>query len=228
MISTMSVAEALTLLSGEVAVRGLGDTWTVRDALDNKRTSVHYQDLLDDIRRRGIITPVLIRYTEGGQRSLVEGHHRITVAVDAGLPSVPWTDDPMLVDRIEGMRWQLTPGVITPEAVAAFERDACAGLALAVHDETGWPLIEVGYCDGLPIRVMVRRPDGRLLDIRGTHTTADVADEFEFDADDGTVTFVEVSRAAVWACYRDDCGEPVPMEIARTFVAEALLLGPAS
>jgi hypothetical protein len=227
-IGTITTTDALALLSGEVAVRGLGDTGTVHDALDNKRSSAHYQELLDDIRRRGIITPVLIRYTSGGHRSLVEGHHRITVAVDAGLRSVPWTDDPGLVDRIESMRWELIPGVIMPEAVAAFECDACAGLALAVHDETGWPLIEVGHCDGLPLRVMVRRPDGRLLDIRGTHADADVADEFEFDADDGVVTFTETTRDAVWACYRDDCGEPVPMEIARTFVAEALLLGPAS
>lgn len=222
MIHTMPVTDALALLSGEVAVRALGDTNTVADALDTKRTSPHYQDLLADIRRRGIITPILIRYTSGGHRSLVEGHHRITIAVDAGLTSVPWTDDPAVVERIERMRWPLTPGVITPEAVDAFERDACAGLALAVHDETGWPLIEVGHCDGLPIRHMVRRPDGLLVDIRGAHTDADVAAEFEFDADGGVVAFTEVTRDAVWACYRDDCGEPVPLEIARTFVAAVL------
>lgn len=222
MIGTIATTDALAMLSGEVAVRGLGDTGTVHDALDNKRTSPHYQDLLDDIRRRGIITPVLIRYTSVGNRSLVEGHHRITVAVDAGLTCVPWTDDPELVERIERMRWQLTPGVITPQAVDAFACDACAGLALALHDETGWPLIEGGHCDGLPIRFMVRRPDGRLIDIRGAHDDGDVADEFEFDADGGVVTFTEVTRDAVWACYRDDCGEPVPMEIARTFVAPLL------
>jgi len=221
-IGTLATTDALAMLSGEVVVRGLGDTGTVADALDDKRTSPHYQDLLEDIRRRGITTPVLIRYTSGGNRSLVEGHHRITVAVDAGLSYVPWTDDPGLVERIEGMRWNLTPGVITPEAVDAFVRDACAGLALAVHDETGWPLIEVGHCDGLPFHFMVRRPDGQLIDIRGTHTDADLADEFEFDADNGIVTFTEVTRDAVWACYRDDCGEPIPMEIARTFVAPVL------
>lgn len=222
MIHAMPVTDALALLSGEVIVRALGDTGTVADALDNKRTSPHYQDLVADIRRRGIITPVLIRYTSGGNRSLVEGHHRITAAVDAGLTSVPWTDDAGLADRIERMRWQITPGVITPEAVDAFVCDACAGLALALHDETGWPLIEVGHCDGLPFHFMVRRPDGLLLDIRGAHDDADVADEFEFDADDGVVTFTEVTRDHVWACYRDDCGEPVPMEIARTFVPAVL------
>jgi hypothetical protein len=221
-IGTLSTTDALALLSGEAVVRALGDTGTVHDALDDKRSSPHYQDLLADIRRRGIITPVLIRYTSGGNRSLVEGHHRITVAVDAGLTVVPWTDDPGLVERIERMRWNLIPGVITAEAVDAFVRDACAGLALALHDETGWPLVEVGHCDGLPFHFMVRHPDGRLLDIRGTHTDADVADEFEFDADNSVVTFTEVTRDAVWACYRDDCGEPVPMEIARTFVAPVL------
>jgi len=221
-IHTMPVTDALTLLSGEVVVRGLGDTGTVHDALDDKRSSPHYQDLLADIRRRGIITPVLIRYTNGGNRSLVEGHHRITIAVDAGLTSVPWTDDPNLVERIERMRWNLTPGVITAEAVDAFVRDACAGLALAVHDETGWPLIEVGHCDGLPFHFMVRRPDGQLIDIRGANDLDDIAADYEFDADNGIVTFTEVTRDAVWACYRDDCGEPVPMEIARTFVSAVL------
>lgn len=121
------------------------------------------------------------------------------------------------------MQWDLAPGAITPAAVETFTRGACAGLAIALHDATGWPIVEVGHCDGLPLHFMVRRPDGRLVDIEGAHTDEDVADEWEFCAD-GVVTFTDATRDAVWACYRDDCGEPVPLDLARTFVPAVLAL----
>ncbi|MFE2832197.1 hypothetical protein ACFXI6_14285 [Streptomyces mirabilis] len=111
----------------------------------------------------------------------------------------------------------LTPGVITPAAFEAFTRGACAGLAIALHDATGWPIIEIGHCDGLPLHFMVRHPDGRLVDIRGVHSDADVCDEWEFEADEG-VSLGEAARADVMHCYRYDCGEPVPMDLVRTFV----------
>lgn len=116
----------------------------------------------------------------------------------------------------------LTPGVITPAAVEAFTRAACAGLAVAVHDATGWPIIEVGHCDGLPLHFMVRRPDGRLVDIRGAHADTDVRDEWEYEADDFTPTLAEAARDTALDCYRVDCGEPVPMELVRTFVPPVL------
>ena len=221
MLGSIPVREALTLLSNEVLLCGLGDTYTVHDALTTKRTSAHYQDLLDDIRQHGVTTPIHIRTSRHG-RFLVEGHHRITAALDAGLTHIPWTDDPTLADRIESMPWKLTPATITPTAVEAFTRDACAGLAIALHDTTGWPIVEVGHCDGLPLHFMVRHPDGRLVDVRGTHDDADVSSEWEFDADDGIVTLAEAARGDVLTCYLVDCGEPVPMDLARTF-APALL-----
>lgn len=219
MLGTIPVREALTLLSNEALMSDLGST--VEDAAAAKRTSPHYRDLLDSVRRDGITTPVHIRTSQHG-RFLVEGHHRITAALDAGLTAVPWTDDPTLADRIETMAWTLTPGRVTPAAVEAFTRGACAGLALAVHDATGWPIIEVGHCDGLPLHFMVRHPDGRLFDIRGAHTDDEVRDEWEFDADDGHATLAEATRAGVLDCYRVDCGEPVPMDLVRTFVPAVL------
>lgn len=221
MLGTIPVNEALTLLSSEALMSDLGST--VDDTLTTKRASPHYQDLLGSVCRQGITTPVHIRTSPHG-RFLVEGHHRITAALDAGLTAVPWTDDPTLADRIDAMPWQLTPGTITPAAIEAFTRGACAGLAIALHDATSWPIIEIGHCDGLPLHFMVRRPDGLLLDIRGTHTDEVACDEWEFDADGGIVSITEVTRDAVVVCYRVDCGEPVPMDLVRTFVPAVLAL----
>lgn len=122
------------------------------------------------------------------------------------------------------MQWDLTPGTITPTAVEAFTRGACAGLAVALHDVTGWPIVEVGHCDGLPLHFMVRHPGSWLLDIRGLHTADAVRDEWEFDADNGAATLTEVTRAAAWDCYLVDCGEPVPMDLVRTFVPAVIAL----
>lgn len=221
MLDTIPLTEALALLSNEALMTNLGST--VDDTLTTKRSSAHYPELLASIRQHGITTPVHIRTSQHG-RFLVEGHHRITAALDAGLTTIPWTDDPTLADRIDAMPWQLTPCRITPAAVEAFTRGACAGLAVALHDATGWPIVEVGHCDGLPLHFMVRHPDGRLLDIRGLHTDDAVCDEWEFDADDGVVALTRVARGAVVDCYRVDCGEPVPMDLVRTFVPAVLAL----
>lgn len=122
------------------------------------------------------------------------------------------------------MQWQLTPGTITPAAVEAFTRGACAGLAIALHDATGWPIIEVGHCDGLPLHFTVRHPSGQMLDIRGLHTDEAMRDEWEFEADDGIVALTEVARDSVVTCYRVDCGEPVPMDLVCAFVPAVLAL----
>lgn len=226
-MDTITVTDALDIASNEALLRGLGDTGTVQDAIDTKRTSPHFQDLVDSIRRDGITTPILIRVRDGN-RYLVEGHHRITAAAELGLTAVPYTTDGALVTRIERMQWKLTFGVINDAAVEAFTRGGCAALAIAIHDTTGWPIVEVGHCDGLGMHSMVRTPDGRLLDINGPQNQDDVADDYEFYADNSVVTFTDMPRDAVWACYRDECGEPVPMEVAATFVTPVLALTSAT
>jgi hypothetical protein len=122
------------------------------------------------------------------------------------------------------MHWQLTPGTINTAAIEAFTRGACAGLAVALHDATSWPIVEVGHCDGLPLHFMIRHPGGQLLDIRGLHSDDAVCDEWEFDADGGAVTLTLAARDAVVDCYRVDCGEPVPMDLVRTFVPTVVAL----
>ncbi|MGH3584871.1 MAG: ParB/Srx family N-terminal domain-containing protein [Pseudonocardia sp.] len=223
MISSIPVNEALDLMSGEAMVCAWGDTNTVRDGLDVKRSSPHYQDLVADIRAHGFRAPVLIRTSAGGNRVLAEGHHRVTAAFDLGLDTVPFVTNADLFHRIDDMRWQLlSHDALTDEGRQALKVDAAAGLAVALHDATGWPLIEVGHCDGLPIHFLVRTPNGRLLDVEGFHTDDDLVDEYDFVADDGDVTLTEVTRDAVLACYRDDCGEPVPMPVIHIAAAAVL------
>lgn len=75
------------------------DCYTVRDVLDHKRTSEHYTDLLNEIRQDGIALPVMIRTFEG-QPWLVDGHHRVAAAIDAGITHLVWSDLPIeLEDR---------------------------------------------------------------------------------------------------------------------------------
>lgn len=219
MLGIIPLTEALTLRTPDAD----DGHHTVHDLTTTKRHAPHYPELFASIRQHGITTPVVIRDSPDG-RYLADGHHRITAAHDAGLAHIPWTDDWLLAHHIDTMPWQLTPGTITPAAVEAFTRGACAGLAVAVHDATGWPIIEVGHCDGLPLHFMVRHPSGGLVDIRGAHTDEAVCDEWEFDADDGVVTLTRAARDAVVNCYRVDCGEPVPMDLVRTFVAPVLAL----
>ncbi|MFE7233925.1 ParB/RepB/Spo0J family partition protein [Streptomyces sp. NPDC057596] len=221
MLGTIPLAEALALSTPDAD--DLDGCHTARDLTGIKRRSPHYQELLDSIHRHGITTPVVIRTSPDG-RYLADGHHRLTAAVDVGLTHIPWTDDWLLAHSIDTMPWRLAPGVLTPAAVEAFTRGACAGLAVALHDATGWPLVEVGHCDGLPLHFMVRCPDGRLVDVQAAHTDADVRDEWEFDTDEEEVVLASVARQAVVDCYRDDCGEPVPMDLVRTFVAPVLAL----
>lgn len=219
MLGTIPVTDILDMLTPDY--EETSDALYVRDVLDHKRTSPHYAALLDGIRTDGITIPVVIR-AQNGTPWLEDGHHRIAAAIDAGLTAVPFTDDHALVSRIESMQWKLAPAALTPAAIEAFTRGACGGLAIALHDATGWPLIEVGHCDGLPLHFMVRHPDGHLVDIRGRHTDDDIRDEWEFDADDGVVTLTVVTRDNVMNCYLTDCGEPVPMELAHTFAPAVL------
>ncbi|MEV4784018.1 ParB N-terminal domain-containing protein [Streptomyces tuirus] len=218
MLGIIAVADVLDMLTPDA---NQTSNARARDILNQKRRSPHYPELLDQIRQHGITTPVVIRDSADG-RYLADGHHRITAAHDAGLTRIPWTDNWLLADRINTMPWQLTPGRITPAAVEAFTRGACAGLAVAVHDATGWPIVEVGHCDGLPLHFMVRHPGGHLVDIRGAHTDDDVRDEWEFDADDSIATLTVATRDVVLGCYFVDCGEPVPMDLVRTFVPAVL------
>lgn len=120
------------------------------------------------------------------------------------------------------MKWQVTPGIIDKTAIRAFKNGCCGGLAIALHDATGWPIVAVGSHHGEALHYMARRPDGRLIDIEGAHTDDDVTLEYEIDTDDGIVTLTDTSRDTVWSWYRDEQGEPVRMDVVRSIAARVL------
>lgn len=120
------------------------------------------------------------------------------------------------------MLWMLSPGVIDERAVRAFKYGACGGLAVALHDATGWPIVAVNGSDGLALHYMARDPAGQLIDIEGAHTERDVTFEYEIEADDDGITLTDTTRDAVWAWYQDYAGIPVPMDIVDTIAAAVL------
>jgi hypothetical protein len=68
------------------------DGFTVGDTIAIKRGTPYYPGLLAEIARDGITVPVIIQHDESGTPWLMDGHHRVTAAVDLGLPTVPWND----------------------------------------------------------------------------------------------------------------------------------------
>jgi hypothetical protein len=68
----------------------------------------------------------------------------------------------------------LEEGKLDHAALTAFVGGQCHGLALAIHEETGWPLIGVDDSDGMCEHICVRREDGRLVDVTGAHTEAEM------------------------------------------------------
>lgn len=84
----IDTAAVLAMLSPDTGIDGD----TVADTLQDKRATPYYPGLLAEIARDGITVPVLIQQDENGADWLMDGHHRVTAALDIGLPTVPWTD----------------------------------------------------------------------------------------------------------------------------------------
>lgn len=91
MIGTIDTATVLAMLSPDIEDCGV-DGYTVADTIPVKRETPYYPGLLAEIARDGITVPVIIQRDESGAPWLRDGHHRVTAAVDLGLPTVPWTD----------------------------------------------------------------------------------------------------------------------------------------
>lgn len=142
------------------------------------------------------------------------------------------------------------PGVLDGAAERAFSYGACAGLAIALHDATGWPLVKVtdahsvffsgtytsvedadverraraanqaGSTGGL--HWLVAHPNGRLVDVDGFHDPVGVVETYDNEADDGVAALGHASRADAVEEYVDAKGAPVPLDVCATFV-EAVL-----
>lgn len=60
-------------------------------------------------------------------------------------------------------------GLLDQRAVLAFSQGQCHALALVLREESGWDLVAIEGADGTIQHVCVRRPDGKLVDVRGAH-----------------------------------------------------------
>lgn len=126
----------------------------------------------------------------------------------------------------------LTPGVIDGYAISAFTGGACAALAAAIHQETGWPLVMITDAHnvvdhkaggGSALHWAVQLRDGRLLDVDGPHDTDDLIERYDGEGDDdGAVDWGMTSMAAINEWYVEAQGKPVSIDLARTFVQPLL------
>ncbi len=121
----------------------------------------------------------------------------------------------------------LTPGVIDGYAKRAFSYGACGGLAIALHDATGWPIVAITDAHnvydgkaggGSAMHWTVQHPSGKLLDIDGLHEPEALVEEYEGEADDGDAAYGISTRedAAEW--YVEAQGEPIPLTLIESFV----------
>lgn len=127
---------------------------------------------------------------------------------------------------------KLTAGVLDEYARGAFKLGACGALAIAMHDELGWPIVAITDAHnvfedgtaggGSAMHWVVRAPDGKLVDIDGAHDEDDLVEEYMYDADDEEAAAGLSSRADCVEWYVESQGEPVPVSLARSFVAAVL------
>ncbi|MFH9236103.1 ParB N-terminal domain-containing protein [Streptomyces globisporus] len=213
MLEYLLTTEVLGFMSSEAFLHSWGDGATVQDSLIVKRADAGYPQLRENIRQHGIRTPALIEVTDSGYRRLLEGHHRVAAAVDLGIETVPVTTDERLYRHIDEMSWLLlSHDDLADDALEPLKAEAAAGLAVGLHDATGWPLIEVGSSEGRGLHYMVRHPSGQVMDAEGLHQEQHVAIDFDYYAD-SSVTFTEARRDEVLVRYREEFDEPVPMAL---------------
>ncbi|TLX15949.1 hypothetical protein [Rhizobium sp. MHM7A] len=122
---------------------------------------------------------------------------------------------------------RLTPGVIDGAAEHAFSHGACAALAYALHEATGWPIIGITDSHNIHDRKLgggsslhwgVEHPSGKFLDIDGLRDFDEVVDNYSADADDGEAAWGRGTRADIEEWYIAAQGEPISIKLARTFV----------
>ncbi|AOG03210.1 hypothetical protein [Bosea sp. RAC05] len=128
---------------------------------------------------------------------------------------------------------KLTPGVIDGAARHAFSYGACGGLAIALHDALGWPLVAITDAHnvmdgraggGSAMHWGVQRPDGKFIDIDGAHDVNDLVERFHGEADDDEAAWGISTRADAVEWYVEAQGEPIPLSLAATFVDAVVAL----
>lgn len=68
-------------------------------------------------------------------------------------------------------------GRLDEAALLALLGGHCHSLALALHQQTDWPLVAIDRRrDGVCVHVAVQREDGKIVDISGAHTREEISD----------------------------------------------------
>lgn len=122
---------------------------------------------------------------------------------------------------------RLTPGIIDGAAEHAFSTGACAALAYAMHEATGWMIIGITDAHnvhdgrlggGSSLHWGVMRPDGKFIDIDGVHEIEDIVERYMYDADDEEAAWGKGTPADIIEWYVENQGAPISLSLARTFV----------
>jgi hypothetical protein len=122
---------------------------------------------------------------------------------------------------------RLTPGIIDGAAEHAFSTGACAALAYAMHEATGWTIIGISDAHnvhdgrlggGSSLHWGVMRPDGKFIDIDGVHEIEDIVERYMYDADDEEAAWGKGTPADINEWYVENQGAPISLSLARTFV----------
>jgi hypothetical protein len=133
------------------------------------------------------------------------------------------------MDRSEAEK--LTPGVLDGYAKRIFKYGGCGALAIALYDQTGWPIVAITDAHnvmdgraggGSALHWTVRAPNGLLLDIDGLHTAVELVAEYSGEADDGEAAAGVSTRGDAVEWYVESQGEPIPLTLANTFVEPLL------
>lgn len=124
----------------------------------------------------------------------------------------------------------LTPGVVDSSAKRIFTQGGCGALAIALHDITGWPIVAItdhhnvedGRAGGgSALHWVVRHPRGLLLDIEGYHTSRELIEQYDDEADDGNAAAGTSTREDALEWW-SEAGEKVTLSLASS-IAQALL-----
>jgi hypothetical protein len=147
------------------------------------------------------------------------GKRRAGATLSAPRAAVPGTGSPdVLLSQAEHRAIAVTPGVLDERAIAAFGRGQCHALALALHDETGWPLRVLEDEEADAVHVFVITPEGKALDAGGCLGLEEFREVWmaEYLED---YSRERVAQMHHWGGWR----EP-DLETARTFVPAVLAL----
>lgn len=115
----------------------------------------------------------------------------------------------------------ITPGVLDDAAFAAFTQGQCHALALAIHEETGWPTYGCEDGEGDLEHLVVKTPDGRILDISGAHQLEDFL-ELEHHSCPDPDFLVELDPEGVRALGEEPDWRAPEVDVARSFVRPLL------